>query len=244
MAKKVRTPPPPQRVQAPKVRTGRGAPKQARAPLREQVNPVVAGVAVAALVVVGVLVGVFATRSSPTKPPRIGVSIGNLATLPGAQLGKPPWNAGQKKLSERLTALGLTPQPNEQTQTHIHQHLDVYVNGRPVAVPQAIGFVVQGKKVTSLAFLHTHDPGGVIHVESPSPYDYTLGQFFGVWGVRLSKTCLGGLCGSQPLHVWVNGKPFLADPTRLVLASHQEIVVAFGTPPAKVPSHFSFPKGE
>jgi hypothetical protein len=28
-----------------------------------------------------------------------------------------------------------------------------------------------------------------------------------------------------------------------VLTSHEEIAIAFGTPPAKVPKHFSFPSG-
>ena len=39
------------------------------------------------------------------------------------------------------------------------------------------------------------------------------------------------------------GKPFLGDATKLVLTSHEEIAIAFGTPPAKVPTHFSFPSG-
>ena len=91
--------------------------------------------------------------------------------------------------------------------------------------------------------LHTHDRSGVIHIESPTTRDYTLGQFFGVWGVRLSKTCIGGLCSSTPIHVWVNGIRFLGDPTGLVLASHQEIVVAYGTLPANAPSHYRFPSG-
>jgi hypothetical protein len=243
VAKKARTPPPPRRVQAPKVRTGRErSSRQPAPPLRDRVEPWYVLAALAAVAVVGVLIGVFATRGGgKPEPPRVNnavaLSLAEMRKLPGAQLGKPPWNRGSKQLVPRLQALGLSPAASEQLAFHIHQHLDVYVDGKKVAVPAGVGI-----GTSSLAFLHTHDPSGIIHVESPSEYDYTLGQFFGVWGVPLGKRCIGGLCG-KTLRVWVNGRPFLGDPTRLVLSEHQQIVVAFGTPPAKVPSRYSFPSG-
>jgi hypothetical protein len=245
VAKKARTPPPPRRVQAPKVRTGRDRSRQAAPSLRERINPLYAGVVVAALVVAGVLIGVFATKGGgKPEPARVNatVSLGNMTKLPGAQLGKPPWNAGQKDIQKRLGTLGLEPGTSEQLAFHIHQHLDVYVNGKPVTVPAGVGFGPTLQHTTFLAFLHTHDPSGIIHVESPTEYDYTLGQFFGVWGVPIGKTRLGGLTG-KPLHVWVNGQPFVGDPTKLVLSSHEEIAVAYGTPPVKIPKHYSFPSG-
>jgi hypothetical protein len=249
VAKKVRTPPPPRRVQAPKVRTGRERDRATRGvrSLRDGINPLYAGLALAAVVVAVVLIVVFATRGGGgnPEPARINaaVSLGDMTKLPGIQLGKPPWNRGGAKLSQRLAALGLSPAASEQLAFHIHQHLDVYANGNHVDVPPNIGFEIQGQSVTGLAFLHTHDASGIIHVESPTEYDYTLGQFFGVWGVRLSRTCVGGLCGSRPLKVWVNGVPFVGDPTQLVLTEHEEIALAYGAPPAKIPSHYSFPAG-
>ena len=247
MPKKARTPPPPRRVQAPKVRTGRErSSKQPARSLRERVNPWFVGLALAIVVVAGVLIGVLSTKgSSKPVPARLnnGVSLGDMAKLPGAQLGKPPWNRGGKDLQQRLEVLGLTPAGSEALQFHIHQHLDVYVDGKRVSVPPLVGFGLKGQNVQFLAFLHTHDASGIIHVESPTQYDYTLGQFLGVWGVRISKTCIGGLCSSRPLHVWVNGTPFLGDPAKLALTQHEEIVVAFGTPPATIPSHYKFPKG-
>jgi hypothetical protein len=39
--------------------------------------------------------------------------------------------------------------------------------------------------------LHTHDETGIIHTESASPEPNTLGQFFIVWGVSLSDSCVG-----------------------------------------------------
>jgi hypothetical protein len=245
VAKKARTPPPPRRVQAPKVRTGRERPRQAAPPsLRERINPLYAGAALAALVVAGVLIGVFATKGGgKPAPPRVNdaVQLGNMRTLPGAQLGKPPWSANNgSTLLKRLQVLGIPQLGQEQLAFHIHQHLDIFVNGRPATVPQYVGIHLNP---VFFADLHTHDSSGIIHVESAEQYDYTLGQFFGVWGVPLSRTCIGGLCGTTPLKLWVNGTPFFGDPTKLVLTEHEEIVIVFGTPPTKIPKHFSFPSG-
>jgi len=77
---------------------------------------------------------------------------------------------------------------------------------------------------------------------------YTLGEFFAVWGVRFTPTCLGGYCagGGRQLRVYVNGRPYQGDPTGLVLASHQELMVAFGTAaqlPSPIPSAYRFSPG-
>jgi hypothetical protein len=102
---------------------------------------------------------------------------------------------------------------------------------------------------TFISPLHTHDTTGVIHVESPTVRDFTLGEFFGVWGLRFTTDCIGGMCnaGASKLRVFVNGKPVAGDPADLVLRSHQEIVVAYGTKaqvPKPVPSSYNFPPGE
>jgi hypothetical protein len=128
---------------------------------------------------------------------------------------------------------------------HTHQHLDLYVNGHRVQVPALVGI----DPAVGMAPLHTHDSSGVIHVESPLVRAYTLGQFFAVWGVRFSPTCLGGYCTTptRRLRVYVNGQPYQADPTTLALAPHQEILVAYGTHaelPSPIPATYRFPPGE
>jgi len=168
-----------------------------------------------------------------------------MSTLPGVRLGPPPWGPGWDKLAARLDAAGIPALGQEGLVKHIHQHLDVYDEGKKVTVPFAIGIDPNGKFI---APLHTHDAAGIIHVESPTEYDYTLGQFFEVWGVRFSRTCIGGLCnsGDKTLRVFVWGKPFTGDPTRIVLDEHQEIVIAYGTAaqlPDPVPSSYKFPSG-
>ena len=78
--------------------------------------------------------------------------------------------------------------------------------------------------------------------------NYSLGQFFAVWGVRLDARCIGGRCAGdgKQLRVWVDGEPLEGDPTRIVLADHQEIAIAYGTAdqmPDPVPSSYAFPEG-
>ena len=92
----------------------------------------------------------------------------------------------------------------EGTAVHIHQHLDLYVDGRKVLVPAGIGI----DPAVGYAPLHTHDPSGVIHVESPTVRTYTLGEFFAVWGVRITPSCLGGYCagGGRQLRLFVDGR--------------------------------------
>jgi hypothetical protein len=77
---------------------------------------------------------------------------------------------------------------------------------------------------------------------------FDLGQVFDVWGVRFTADCLGGYCntGDRRLRVYVEGNLVQGDPRLLVLASHQEIVVTYGTTaqlPKPVPSSYAFPLG-
>jgi hypothetical protein len=176
---------------------------------------------------------------------RPGRAATGTGALPGLQTGPAPWSADPAGLAERLQAIGLPPlNPVEGTAVHIHQHLDLYVDGRQVPVPAGIGI----DPAVGFAPLHTHDATGVIHVESPTVRTYTLGQFFAVWGVRFTPSCLGGYCagGGRRLRVYVDGAPYRGDPTTLPLAAHQELVVAFGTAaqlPSPIPSAYRFPAG-
>jgi hypothetical protein len=168
------------------------------------------------------------------------------SALPGAQTGPPPWDAGGNQLAQRLDALGLPALPAEGTVLHIHQHLDVFVEGKPVTVPAGLGIDPAQQFISPL---HTHDPTGIMHVESPTPETFTLGQFFGVWGVPLDRTHIGGLQAGagKELRAWVNGNPATGDPANIALASHQEIVLAYGTAaqmPRKVPARYGFPPGD
>jgi hypothetical protein len=166
--------------------------------------------------------------NAPTTPP----PVVNVRALPGLQAGPPPWPPEIGRLGARLDAIGIPARAG--TTLHTHQHLDVFVNGKGVLVPAGIGI---GDGLISP--LHTHDASGVIHVESTTVRSYSLAEFFAVWGVRLTKTCLADECGEGKLHFFVDGKP-AADPDRIVLTQHQEIAVAYGPPPKPVPSSYGF----
>ena len=195
--------------------------------------------AVLAVVLVAGIGGLAVSAANRDRQP--ATSPGPLA---GLQTGPAPWGANTADLAERLRAIGIPAlSPMEGTAVHIHQHLDVYVDGRKVLVPAGIGI----DPAVGYAPLHTHDPSGVIHVESPTVRTYTLGEFFAVWGVRVTPSCLGGYCagGGRQLRLFVDGRADRGDPTTLALTPHQELVVAFGTaaelPP--VPSSYRFAPG-
>jgi len=190
-----------------------------------------AALGVIAAIVAAVIV--FTGGGSSANP-----KIPNNSQLAGLQTGPAPWNPGLDTLPDRLGPLGLNELTNEGQVVHIHQHLDIYVNGKHEPVPAGIG-IYDGQFLTEL---HTHDASGVMHVESPTKRDFNLGEFFGVWGVRLDANCVGGYC--RPITPWtfyVNGQAYDGDPAALVLKEHQEIVFVVGKPPRKVPSSYAFP---
>ena len=167
------------------------------------------------------------------------------AGLPGELDGPGPWPRNVDELRQRLAALGLTALGREGTRLHTHQHLDVFVNGRRVPVPAGIGIAASGAFISPI---HTHDATGIVHVESPAVQPFFLGQFFGVWGVRFTPSCLGAYCASGQRRLWIfsDGKLVQSDPRALLLGEHEEIVVAFGTRrqlPRPVPQSFAFPEG-
>jgi hypothetical protein len=180
----------------------------------------------------------------------LGVSAGLLTLVlahrPSSPAANAPWGADRTDLRARLRALGLPALPVEGKKLHTHQHLDLYLNGTHVAVPANVGIGPAGDLFFSP--LHTHDPTGILHVEAPAKIQYTLGQFFDVWGVRLSATCIGNDCagGGRAVRAFVGGRRVRGDPAAIPLRRHEEIVIAFGTRaqlPNRIPSSYSFPDG-
>lgn len=193
------------------------------------------GGVVALVVIAGVLAYVLTRPSSSASAAPATIPWAKLGTL---QTGPPPWNNGVGGLTDRLPILKLNPLGQEGSVLHIHQHLDLYVNGKHVTLPALIG-INDDSYITEV---HTHDTSGVIHVESPNQRTFKLGQLFGEWGVKLTANCVASYCGH--LKWWVNGQQITGDPSELNLHSHQEIVIAQGPPPLIVPKSYKFPAGE
>ena len=133
---------------------------------------------------------------------------------------------------------GIQCQTNEQVVYHIHTHLAVFVNGALRPIPPGIGIVQPVATQTANGplygastcyyWLHVHAQDGVIHVESPSVKNYTLGQFFAIWNQPLSSNAVGPASG--PTTVFVDGRRYSGDPASITLASHRDIQVDVGSP--------------
>jgi hypothetical protein len=197
------------------------------------------GAGVAAVVIIGVVVAVIALSSgggSSSNSSSSGTLTYHKGSVPAsAQLAlqdtPPPWKPDYKQLPERVKAMGL-PGFNETT-FHIHSWLHIYVDGKPLQVPGDIGIDVPAQ---FLSPLHTHElsqyPSGIIHMEADQQYDFTLGQFMDVWGVKFSKDQIGSLKAGGPdkqLQVYVNGQ-LVKDPVNVVMHEHDNIVIGYGKP--------------
>lgn len=136
---------------------------------------------------------------------------------------------------------------------HVHSHLDIFINGQTIPIPVNIGIPEQPLDPNLGNFyaapIHTHDfdaPAGqgILHAEADEPpFDLTLGNFFDIWEVRLTSSCIGGHCvdANHPLRVYVNGTLFVGDPRKILLNEHAEIAIVYGAPPVSgIPSSFDF----
>jgi hypothetical protein len=172
--------------------------------------------------------------------------------------GGAPWAAPSDPL-DRIVAAGLEPETHEFLSYHVHAHLDVFVNGKPVEVPAGIGINISDPAVHTvqtdlgptyggidppctqpcISPLHTHAPDGVLHTESALAHPNTLGQFFTEWGVALSAECVGGYCAPDAsIQIFVDGKVFSGDPAGIQLTDQLAIAIVIGSPPGEVPSTF------
>jgi hypothetical protein len=146
-----------------------------------------------------------------------------------------------------IAAAGLSALGQEQLEVHYHAHLDIIANGKKVTVPPGVGFVIQQGRATGLTVLHTHDPSGIVHIESASNDTFTLGQFFTEWGVALDANQVGGFetDATHVLRAYVNGRRLHGDPATIQLEPHLEIALWYGPSgtKAKVPKSYGFPEG-
>jgi len=158
-------------------------------------------------------------------------------TLPGMLTTNAPWPANSAQALTRANDIGLPPVGAETF--HHHDLLEIFVHGQAVPIPADIGLTS-----SSGASMHTHDPTGIMHLESDARFPFTLGDFFDVWGVRLTRSCIGGYCASGANHlvVYVNGNAIGGDPRTIKLGQHDDVVVTFGSTselPNPIPKTYS-----
>lgn len=159
--------------------------------------------------------------------------------LAGATLASLP---SESQLRQNLEKAGLQALSAEGTAFHIHQHLDIIINGEKTAVPASLGI---GSNFISE--IHTHNTSGVLHVEAPAQKDFKLSQFFDQWGIKFDDNCIADYCANEQnkLIVAVNGQQ-ISNARDYVLKSHDEIEVWYG-PKDETPrliESYSFQAGE
>ncbi|MDQ1404283.1 MAG: hypothetical protein QOG03_2599 [Actinomycetota bacterium] len=160
-------------------------------------------------------------------------------------------------------AVAITVGHFETLQHHVHAHLDVFIDGEHTVVPAGIGIAIDEPGVhvfpdppigkayggitkacanPCISPLHTHGNSGVLHTESPTDVDHTLGQLFGEWDVKLTDTCVGEFClPDKAIVVYVDGalRP-LKGAKDILLSAQREIAVVIGANPPVIPSKGDF----
>jgi hypothetical protein len=167
-----------------------------------------------------------------------GLGAENVPMELGDPLASP--NANLAGAGPNTIISGVQCNAGEQLAYHHHVHLSIFINGQPKSVPLGVGMVPPALVVNSakgqfaegsntcLFWLHVHAQDGIVHIESPSARTFLLGQFFGVWGVKLSSTQIGTNTG--PVTAYVNGQPWSGDPTQIPLDEHTDIALSIGAP--------------
>jgi hypothetical protein len=175
-------------------------------------------------------------------PPDLSLVQPSMAPDASVPVLAPPGDTAQT-----MSVDGITCDGSEQLLFHIHSHLQMYVSGQEELVAAGVGIGTPLQEIGGIVYggscfswLHTHDESGIIHIESPVSRQFTLGDFFDIWGQPLSATQVGPAQGS--VTAFVDGALWTADPRTILLANHTAIQLDVGDP-LIAPQPFTWPPG-
>ncbi len=119
--------------------------------------------------------------------------------------------------------LSINLQEHKNLALHIHPEIEIIINGEKQTMPTNIGIGGEGMRV-----MHTHDSTGKIHIESPTPQQFYLGDFFKIWGRVFNATCILDQCidENHRIKVLLNGK----EDTRfeaIPLKDHDKVTIIY-----------------
>jgi len=119
--------------------------------------------------------------------------------------------------------VALTCTTDMATKFHIHPQVAILINGERQTIPSNVGITS-----TCMNPLHTHDATGTIHVESPVKLDFTLADFFAVWGKTFNQDQIldSKADDTHEITMTVNGKPS-TEFENLVLKDDDLIVITY-----------------
>lgn len=189
--------------------------------------------------ITGILLGGFTYRV-------MGRAMSPIQLVKGSTIGTPVFSDGDTINGGQGNDVDSIPAGDFPDHYHIHVHLSLIVDGRQIAIPKAIGVVDAHIRAPGfvdsdeLYWLHTHDATGIIHIEAPVQRQFTLQNFFDVWGEPLNRDDVAGFKGD--VHAYINGIPFSGELGSIALMPHEEITLEIGRPTI-APPKYSFPKG-
>ncbi len=98
--------------------------------------------------------------------------------------------------------LSLNLREHKNIALHIHPQVEIYILGVKKIIPNGVGISANGMRV-----IHTHDDTGKLHIESPTPHQFYLKDFFTIWGKNFNSTCILEYCADEKhkMKVLVNG---------------------------------------
>jgi hypothetical protein len=194
-------------------------------------------------------VSFFNIRSITVLVAIISLIVSGIGVVVEPYLASAQNNTSSSSSTNPITTVvdGIQCNVSEQFLFHIHTHIDIFVNGKHVYIPPQIG-IVPGK---CIYWMHTHDGSGIIHIESPIKRDFTLGQFFDLWKMKLSNPKVFDNIFNRkdvpPPSVYINGSkvPSTINYRDVKLSPHQEIAIVYGSPlqGKNIPSKYDFPQG-
>lgn len=168
-----------------------------------------------------------------------GVEVGTATFPKGATV-----SGGQGQLVEGLVCV----KPAQSSPAYVYTHLNLVVDGQPIAVPDNIGQVSQGNpaiadpvvRETGCAYpVLTSDASGKIRIQAGSALPYTLGQFFALWGQPLTDANVAGYTG-RTVKVFIRDGAVLTEYSgslaTVPLTPNREITVQIGSVLAEIPN--------
>jgi hypothetical protein len=110
---------------------------------------------------------------------------------------------------------------------HEHAHLTILIRGQIKTVPAFIGIAAR-----QICWLHTHDTGGIVHIEAGDARTFTLGDLFAIWRQPLSQTVIDDdrAGDGESIQATVNQQPYTGAPETIVLSNREDILLQIGPP--------------
>ncbi|MEK6929031.1 MAG: hypothetical protein AABW65_03725 [Nanoarchaeota archaeon] len=105
---------------------------------------------------------------------------------------------------------------------HIHSTLDIIIDGKKQFIPASIGIAQNIMRP-----IHTHDGAGEVHIEGPCRRDFTIGEFFKIWGKKFDSQCIFDSCTDKGIvKMKINGNEN-SEFEKYIMKEHDKIVIEY-----------------